>query len=124
MIDWFNESQTILGLVGVIIGCSSWLVKKAFDSHNELMLTKLENLEGFMSNASFDINDSKNRLHSIEKDLAVSKTETSGMFIRIEEILKMIRLESAKSMDRIESLEAHAFVRAKAVNKKRKKDHV
>lgn len=120
--DFFSQDNTIISLIGVIIGASSWIVKKAFNAHSDLISKEIEEVKSDVSSASHDIKDAMGRLYSIEKEISVQKAETSGLFERLEDIIKSYRSDFDRYETRIENLERYVFVRNRSSKKREEKN--
>lgn len=109
-----NVLNSILALVGVIIGSSSWVVKRAFFAHADEIKKEVQAIRSDVSITSIDVKDSMRRLYSIEKDMSVQKAESSGLFNRMEDIIKTFRSDFERFDGRINNLERDQYIKARS----------
>ena len=121
MIEFLTNSDTILnsilGLIGIIIGSSSWVIKKAFTSNSESIKRDMKEVTNGLTQTSDEVKNLTARLYSIEKDISVQKAESSGLFNRMEDIIKSFRSDFERYDSRINNLERDQYIKARSVKR-------
>lgn len=115
MIEIFERSENIFGLMGIVIAGSLWAVRKAFYAQSEIFSKELE----FLKEKVGKLADLPSQIWGIHTALEVHKNETNGMLERIESILKEQATETKAAEIKLAQIEA-GYAKARKKIKRRK----